>query len=90
MSMEEKNNCSFGSSYFPNGSPVPDLLTEQEAICFLRLDIDGPAKPELTLKYYRDEGLLVPTRVGKRNRYLKTELLKFLDTLTYRTRRDVS
>jgi len=87
MSSSEEFNGYSGPSYFPDGKTVPDLLTEEETVQFLRLDTDGPSKPELTLKYYRDEGLLVPTRVGKRNRYLKTELLKFLNKLTYRKRR---
>ena len=62
--------------------PVPELLTEEEAIIFLRLDIDGPKDPTLTLEYYRTQGLLKATRVGKRLRYQKKELLRFLDLLT--------
>jgi hypothetical protein len=38
--------------------PVPELLTEEEAIIFLRLDIDGPKDPTITLQYYREQGLL--------------------------------
>ena len=68
--------------FMPDGSPVPELLTEDEAIRFLRLDEDGPKEPKLTLLYYRDKGLLRPTRVGKRLRYQKVELLRFLDSLT--------
>ena len=71
-----------GPSYMPDGTPVPDLLTEEEAIIFLRLDIDGPKNAKLTLKYYRDNDLLCPTKIGKRNRYQRTELLSFLDKLT--------
>ena len=71
-------------SIFPDGrTRVPDLLTEEEAIRFLRLDIDGPKDSRQTLKYYRDQGFLHPTKVGKRNRYLRTELLRFLDEQTY-------
>ncbi len=70
-------------SFFPDGCPVPDLLTEKEAILFLRLNADdGPKNPSTTLKYYRDKNLLKPTRVGKNNRYLRTELLRFLEELT--------
>ena len=72
-------------SYFADGRPVPDLLTEEEAIQFLRLDIDGPKSPQATLKYYRDKGLLRPTPVGKMNRYQRKEILRFLDTLTRNT-----
>lgn len=67
-------------SFFASGKPVPDLLTEEEAITFLRLDgDDGPKNPSITLKYYRDKHLLKAVNVGKHNRYLKTELLRFLD-----------
>ena len=74
-------------SYFPNGTAVPDLLTEEEAIRFLRLDIDGPANPAQTLKYYRDQGLLRATRIGKKLRYQRIELLRFLDIMTDKTNR---
>jgi len=40
--------------------------------------------------YYRREGLLKATRVGKRIRYLKSELIQLLDRLTSRTNDDVS
>jgi hypothetical protein len=66
--------------YFPNGKPVPEVLTEQETIEFLRLD-DGPKHPEMTLQYYRTEGLLRGIRIGRRMRYTKTELLRFLERL---------
>ena len=74
-----------GPSYMPDGSPVPDLLTEEEAIIFLRLDKNGPATPERTLKYYRDEGMLRGTRVGQKYCYQRKELLDFLDRATERT-----
>ena len=74
-----------GPSYMPSGSPVPDLLTEEEAIIYLRLDKDGPANPKKTLKHYRDEGMLRATRIGKKYCYQRKELLKFLDMATERT-----
>ena len=77
-------------SFFDDGTTVPDLLTEQEAIRYLRLDIDGPKHPEVTLQHYRQEGLLRPTRVGKKLRYLKSELLKFLEEQTNITNGDIS
>ena len=67
------------------GQLCPDLLTEEEAIRFLRLDIEGPTNPQKTLRYYREQGLLKATRVGKRLRYQRKELLSFLDRLTERT-----
>ena len=81
------NNLFFGTVYSPDGTPTPELLTEQEVICFLRLDIDGPENPARTLKHYRDKGLLHSTRIGKTNRYSKTELLKFIDIMTDRKKR---
>ena len=62
--------------------PCPELLTESEAIRYLRLDIDGPAKPELTLRYYREKGVLRATRVGRKLRYRRVELDRFLEQLT--------
>jgi len=67
------------------GQLSPDLLTEEEAIRLLRLDVDGPTNPQKTLRYYREQGLLKATRVGKRLRYQRKELLSFLDRLTERT-----
>jgi hypothetical protein len=77
----------YGTVYFPNGKPVPALLTEREAIILLRLDIDGPADPARSLKHYRDKGLLHPTHIGKKNRYSRKELLKFIDLMTVRAKK---
>ncbi len=77
-------------AYFYDGTPVPELLTEQEAIKFLRLDDGNTQKPSLTLQYYRSEGFLRATKVGKRLRYLKSELMNFLNILTERTNNDIS
>ncbi|MBI9016305.1 MAG: helix-turn-helix domain-containing protein [Phycisphaerae bacterium] len=77
-------------SYFADGAPVPDLLTEEEAIRFLRLDDGGTKYPATTLEYYRSEGMLRGTRVGKRLRYLKSELINFLEIQTQRTNGEVS
>ena len=78
------------TAFFSNGRPVPDVLTEQEAIHFLRLDVDGPKHPELTLQYYRREGLLKPVKLGKRLRYTKTELLNFLERLEQKNEKNIS
>jgi len=74
----------------PDGRPAPDLLTEEEAIRFLRLDDVNIKHPETTLEYYRSEGLLKATRVGKKLRYLKSELLNFLELQTKNTNGDIS
>ena len=72
--------------YFSDGSPVPELLTEEEAISFLRLDAEGPKNnASLTMKYYKNKGLLRPTRIGKRNRYSRKELLRVIEIMTNKT-----
>ena len=72
----------FGIPILPdqNGTAraCPELLTEHEAIQFLRLDVEGPDNPAKTLQYYREKGLLRGTRVGKRLRY-QGIILNFLD-----------
>ena len=46
--------------------PCPELLTLDEAIRYLRLDVEGgPDRPDLTLRRYRDLGLLRGIRVGR-------------------------
>ena len=59
-------------------TPCPELLTEDEAVCYLRLDDEGSSEPKRTLKYYRDRGQLVAIRVGKKNRYRRQDLDEFL------------
>ena len=89
--MEGFKDVNYSSiSYFSDGTPVPELLTEEETIKFLRLDDGETKKPSLTLQYYRKEKLLRATKVGKRLRYVKSELIKFLDILTDRTDKDIS
>jgi len=80
-----ENTIYIGTSYFPNGNKVPEVLTPEEAITLLRLDIDGPRNPLLTLQHYRDKGLLRATKIGKRVRYTRTEILNFLARQTENT-----
>ncbi len=63
------------------------LLTEEEAVKWLRLDVDGPADPRQTLKYYRARGLLRGCRVGKRVRYPVCELEALVARLVEREAR---
>lgn len=61
------------------------LLTEAEAIRYLRLDEpDGPRDPSGTLRYYRQRGLLRGVRVGRQMRYTRWELEQFLHRLAER------
>ena len=63
-------------------TPCPELLTESEAIRFLRLDGIDTEDPANTLRYYRKKGLLRATQVGKCIRYRRIELEKLLERLT--------
>jgi hypothetical protein len=69
--------------------PAPEVLTEEEVIQLLRLDIDGPGDAKHTLQYYRDQGLLRATRIGKRLRYWRREILRFLERKTEMTNTQV-
>lgn len=66
--------------YMPNGSIMPELLTEDEALIFLRLDKEK--NPARTLKYYRDKGQLRAVKIGTNLLYPKSELLKFIEVAT--------
>ena len=88
MSSEKtKDSYSFTSpAVLPDGNggftPCPDLMTEDEAIRFLRLDNINTEVPSNTLRYYRNKGLLRATQVGKCIRYRRIELEKLLERLT--------
>lgn len=62
--------------------PCPELLTEDEAIRYLRLDTTGVGRPGQTLERYRAMGLLRGTQVGRRVFYRRIELERFLERQT--------
>ena len=62
--------------------PCPELLTPSEAIRYLRLDVNGPKNPELTLRRYREIGVLRGTVVGRRILYRRVEIERFLQKKT--------
>ena len=62
--------------------PCPLLLTESEAIRYLRLDTIEITNPSETLRRYRATGLLRGTQVSKRIFFLRTELDRFLERIT--------
>lgn len=64
----------------PDGSVVPVLLTEDEAIIFLRLETEN--NPKRTLKYYRDKGQLKAVKIGTNLLYPMQELLDFIQIAT--------
>ncbi len=88
MSSEEVTNKNILISYavLPDGNggftSCPELLTEEEAIRFLRLDNIDVDDPSNTLRYYRKKGLLRATQVGKCIRYRRIELERCLEKLT--------
>ena len=71
-------------AFLPGEPPVPcpELLTELEAIKYLRLDAIDIRDPSETLAYYRRRGLLKATQVGKCLRYRRVELENFLQIVT--------
>ena len=86
MKDNNKSTVFTAPTVMPDGDggwqPCPPLLTEEEAIRYLRLDIDGPTQPENTLKYYRGKKKLKGTRVGKQLRYRRKSLDEFLEKMT--------
>ncbi len=78
--MTESNGNVERSSGIPNDrlQSNPELLTEDEAINYLRLDLTGVRDPARTLRYYREKGLLKATRVGRCIRYRLEDLREFL------------
>lgn len=69
------------TEFFPKSrEPVPLLLTEEEAIRMLRLDV-GATSPEAARRALRrlmETKRLRPVRVGRRNRYCREELRRFV------------
>ena len=89
--MAEDSHVVIPTLYFPSGKPVPLVITEEELISLLRLDVDGPKNPKSTLEYYRDKGLLKGIRVGKHMRYYLPDIIKFLeDQSSYTNRKNIS
>ncbi len=83
--MENGKSMVFSYEVLPDGNggyePCPPLLTENEAIRFLRLD-KQKANPKNTLKHYRERGLLRASVIGKNLFYSRKSLVEFLDRLT--------
>lgn len=63
-------------------TPCPTVLTEQEAIRYLRLDVVGHKSPADTLRYYREKKKLKGTRIGRRLFYTRKSLDEFLEEMT--------
>ena len=63
-------------------TPCPEVLTEEEAIRYLRLDTVSIKHPADTLCRYRDQGLLRGTQISRRIFYRREELDRLLEKLT--------
>ena len=74
---DDKMSC-YPVVYMPDGRPCPPVLTEEEAIRFLRIDTIDLKHPEHTLRRYRDAGLLRCVQISKRIFYPVDELLVFI------------
>lgn len=81
------NNNQLPVAFFPDGRPVPVLLTESELIVLLRLDTVGISCPSETIKRYRDSGLLRATQISRKLFYKLDEILAFLDRQTEEVQR---
>jgi hypothetical protein len=66
--------------------PCPELLTEEEAIRYLRLEEDR--NPARSLRYYRERGLLRGTLVGRHLLYRRIEIERFLEAQTTGNRQE--
>jgi hypothetical protein len=70
-------------SWMPAGKgrcqPTPDLLTQREAIKYLRLDTIRTRFPQNTLHRYRKKYGLKTVQVGRQILYSREELKKFVE-----------
>ena len=65
--------------YFSDGRPCPALLTEEEAITFLRIDQMQVKNPSATLRRYRDGGLLKAIQISRELLYPLSSLINFIE-----------
>lgn len=83
--MENSQDILFAPSVMPDGFGgnilCPSLLTEDEAVRFLRLD-QQKANPQKTLQYYREQKKLKATKIGKNLFYSRRELERFIEQMT--------
>lgn len=80
--------------WLPSNPPrvAPALMTAAEAAEYLRLTEDGRdiADAIISLEYLVREGRIRPARVGKHNRYARTELDRFIHQQTERYGQDLN
>ena len=61
--------------------PTPSVLTEEEAILYLRLD-KQKANPKKTLQYYREKKILKAAKIGNNLLYSRVALDKFVEIMS--------
>ena len=86
MAVKPHDNPLSGLAVLPDGNggftACPVLLTELEAIRYLRLDTLGRKAPSKTLQYYRERGLVKATRISNFNFYTRAALDDFIHRMT--------
>ena len=82
--MNDPRSNNFAILIGPTGEyqPCPEVLTEAEAISYLRLDTIDIKDPAATLRRYRDQGLMRGTQISKKIFYRRIELDSFLKQIT--------
>jgi hypothetical protein len=75
-------NTTLGVAILPDGNGgftlCPELLTDDEAIRYLRLDTLGLKSPKKTLERYIQLGYLQPTQISGKNFFRRQDLDEFL------------
>jgi len=83
--MDDKQQIMFATTALSDGKggyePCPEVLTEPQAIRYLRLDTQK-ADAAKTLQYYRSIRKLKPTKIGKNLLYSRKELDRFVEAMT--------
>jgi hypothetical protein len=86
MIVDGDNYVFMTPSVLPDGNggftPCPEVLTEDEAVRYLRLDLVGHKSPAATLRYYREKKKLKATRISKKLFYTRKSLNEFLEEMT--------
>jgi hypothetical protein len=65
----------------------PAVMTAEEAIAYLRLDLES-TDPMGTLRYWRERGLLRGVKISRSIRYTRRALDEFLERLEERETRE--
>ena len=66
-----------GVPLMPNGKPAPTVLTEAQAIEFLRLN-ETSRSPARTLQYWRSSGKIRSAKISRAHTYHLEDLIAFL------------